>query len=396
MKITKATFYLHETEPQVRQVRYADRGGIDKVPPGLSGLFTHCEGIGPEPDLHIEYATEGPVPMYGLQLRLHTDGPLDAYADWGSGYSASELEWNAKLALARYMPMIVGVDAFDREYIWKRMWYAQRFFYTGRQPLDTIDRMLWDLASRHARQPIYKLLGGARESVPAYGLIGGRTIDAIVESAMDKRAQGFIGGKDHWYRGVEGNAEMVRELRAAMGDDFLLLHDPVESYTCEEAIRISRILEKYNYEWIEEPLQDYDILGLQTLCKAVDLPVLALEWIGAIGGQPFNAAPYVALGATDIVRQRGIGITGQLKVAQMAESMGVPVHGGDPHVILGVANDPLFEAFMGLQPEPPKEEQDCRGQLVVGDGVARIAWSDRPVVEPDWDEVARTALMVIE
>ena len=36
MKITKATFYLHETEPQVRQVRYADRGGIDKVPPGLS------------------------------------------------------------------------------------------------------------------------------------------------------------------------------------------------------------------------------------------------------------------------------------------------------------------------------------------------------------------------
>ena len=124
--------------------------------------------------------------------------------------------------------------------------------------------------------------------------------------------------------------------------------------------------------------------------------LLALEWIGAIGGQPFNAAPYVALGATDIVRQRGIGITGQLKVAQMAESMGVPVHGGDPHVILGVANDPLFEAFMGLQPEPPKEEQDCRGQLVVGDGVARIAWSDRPVVEPDWDEVARTAMMVIE
>ena len=76
----------------------------------------------------------------------------------------------------------------------------------------------------------------------------------------------------------------------------------------------------------------------------MDLSVLALEWIGAIGGQPFNAAPYVALGATDIVRQRGIGLTGQLKVAQMSETMGVPVHGGDPHVILAVAHDPLFEA----------------------------------------------------
>ena len=71
VKITKATFYLSETEPQVRQVRYADRGGIDKVPPGLSGLFTHCEGIGPEPDLHIEYTTDEPVPMYRLLLRLH-------------------------------------------------------------------------------------------------------------------------------------------------------------------------------------------------------------------------------------------------------------------------------------------------------------------------------------
>ena len=29
MKITKATFYLTETEPQLRQVRYADRGGMD-------------------------------------------------------------------------------------------------------------------------------------------------------------------------------------------------------------------------------------------------------------------------------------------------------------------------------------------------------------------------------
>ncbi|MDA0700126.1 MAG: hypothetical protein O3A02_02810 [bacterium] len=394
MKITKATFYLHQAEPQLRQVRYADRAGIDKVPPGLSGLFTHTENVGP--DLGIEFTGEAPAPRYRLQLRLHTDGPLDAYADWSSGFSATELEWEAKLQLTRLIPLVVGVDAFDREYVWQRLWYAQRFFYTGRQPLDTIDRMLWDLASRHARQPVYKLLGGARESVPAYGLIGGRTIDDIVASCAAKREEGFIGGKDHWYRGVEGNTEMARELRAAMGDDFILLHDPVESYTCEEAIRIGRQLEKYDYGWIEEPLQDYDILGLQTLCKALDLPVLALEWIGAIGGQPFNAAPYVALGATDIVRQRGIGITGQLKVAQMAESMGVPVHGGDPHVILGVHNDPLFEAFMGLQPEPPADELDCRGRLVVSDGVARIAWSERSVTEPDWDEATRSALMVIE
>ena len=395
MQITKATFYLHEAEPQLRQVSFSNRGSIQKVRPGLSGLFSHAAGMGWKDDRQIDFRAAAPAPTYRLQLRLHTDGDLDAYADWGSGFSADELEWEAKKVLATLAPLVVGVDAFDREYVWQRLWYAQRFFYTGRQPLDTIDRMLWDLAGRHARQPVYRLLGGARDSVPAYANFGGATIDDLVADCLRAKGQGFAGGKDHSYRGVEENAQMARELRAAVGDDFILLHDPVESYTCEEAIRIGRHLETCNYGWIEEPLQDYDILGLQTLCRALDLPVLALEWIGAIGGQPFNAAPYVALQATDIVRQRGIGITGQLKVAQMAESMGVPVHGGDPHVILAIANDPLFEAFMGGRPAPPDDELDCRGCLVVEDGTMRIAWSKKPVVEPDWDAVARSAAMVI-
>ena len=395
MQITKATFYLHEADPQIRQVSFSNRGSIQKVQPGLSGLFSHSGGMGWKDDLQIDFRTEAPIPTYRLQLRLHTDSNLDAYTDWGSGFSANELEWEAKKVLATLTPLVVGVDVFDREYIWQRLWYAQRFFYTGRQPLETIDRMLWDLASRHARQPIYRLLGGARDSVPAYANFGGATIGDLVAGCLRLRDQGFIGGKDHSYRGVEENAQMARELRAALGDDFILLHDPVESYTCEEAIRIGRHLEACNYGWIEEPLQDYDILGLQTVCRALDLPVLALEWIGAIGGQPFNAAPYVALQATDIVRQRGIGITGQMKVAQMAESMGLPVHGGDPHVILAIANDPLFEA-MGLRPPPDDDELDCRGCLVVDQGVMRIAWSDRPVVEPDWDEVGHSARMIIE
>lgn len=396
MKITKATFYLHEAGSQLRQARFADRGSMQKVRPGLSGLFSHAQGMGSTEVLPITFESDAPVPTYRLQLRLHTDGDLDAYADWATGFSPGELEWEAKQTLASLTHLVIGVDAFDREYIWQRLWYAQRFFYTGRQPLDTIDRMLWDLAGRHARQPVYRLLGAARERVPAYANFGGTTLDDMVASCLKVQERGFVGGKDHSYRGVQENAQMARELRAALGDDFILLHDPVESYTCEEAIRIGRVLEECNYGWIEEPLQDYDLFGLQTLCKALDLPVLALEWIGAIGGQPFNAAPYVALQATDIVRQRGIGITGQLKVAQMAESMGVPVHGGDPHVVLAVDNDPLFEAFMGEQPTPSDDALDCRGQLVVEDGYMRVAWSDRPVAEPDWDEAARTATLVID
>lgn len=172
-----------------------------------------------------------------------------------------------------------------------------------------------------------------------------------------------------------------------LGDDFMLFHDPVESYTYEDAVRVGRAMERLGYEWIEEPLQDYDLMGLKKLCATLDLPVLALEWIGAIGGQPYNTAPYLAMQAADIVRQRGIGITGQVKQPQLAESFGVPVHGGDPHVILASGNDPVFEAYMGLQPRPGEADLTYLGVLVVEDGYMSVAWADRRPPETDWDAV---------
>ena len=48
--------------------------------------------------------------------------------------------------------------------------------------------------------------------------------------------------------------------------------------------------------------------------------------------------------AVDIVRQRGKDITAMMKVVHLAESFGVNVHGGDPHVVLATKNDPVFEA----------------------------------------------------
>ncbi|MXX03281.1 MAG: hypothetical protein F4X08_10280 [Gemmatimonadetes bacterium] len=396
MQIRDVKCYVLKDEPEIRRESSADRGSMAPVPPGISGLFTHDQGFGAgEPDGYT-FTGEGPEPKYRLVIRLVTDGDLDAYADYGTGFDPRELEWQGRQFLARYAHMLIGVDAFYREYVWQRFWMAQRFMYTGRGLLDTIDRMLWDLASRSAGLPIYKLLGACRESVPAYCNVGGRTIDDLVAHAVQRvEGEGFIGCKDHSYRGVKANGEMAVKLREALGDEIMLFHDPVESYTYEEAVKIGRIMEKCRYRWIEEPLQDYDILGLKKLCATLDLPVLTLEWIGAIGGQPYNTAPYLAMQAADIVRQRGIGITGQIKQAQLAESFGVEVHGGDPHVILAIGNDPVFEAFMGLQPRPPEEELDCRGTLVVEDGAMSIAWSDRPAPEPDWDETARSAVAVI-
>ena len=45
MLIKELKFYIEAGEPATRQETNRDRGTIMKVPPGLSGLFTHAEGV---------------------------------------------------------------------------------------------------------------------------------------------------------------------------------------------------------------------------------------------------------------------------------------------------------------------------------------------------------------
>lgn len=397
MLIRDVKFYILDGPPRSRQVTSKGRGTIEKVPPGLSGLFTHSLGFrGQGPDEMIEYTDETLRPTYSSLLRLVTDGGIDAFTNFGSGFHRDDLEWEARGFKMTIAPVLIGVDALDREYIWQRLWYAQRFFYTGRGIVDRIDNMLWDLAGRHARLPLYKLLGGCREKVPAYRNIGGSTVDELVADAVRAKEEGFKGCKDHSYRGVKGNIELAKELRAGVGDDFLLLHDPVESYTYDEAVKVGRVLERLNYVWMEEPLQDFDLIGLKKLCDTLDLPILAMEWVGSIGGQPYNASAFLALQATDIVRQRGVGITGQMKLAHLAEGFGAEVHGGNPHVILAIPNDPLFEAPFGkIPPRPAVDQLTFQGSTVVENGYMSIAWGDHPAEEPNWDEIEKRALAVI-
>ena len=396
MKIKDVRIYIKPGTPKQRSV--SNRGGMELVPPGRSGRFTHASGFGPPSELPegwleaCQDSTE--YPTFDATLRLVTDGPLHPYTSFGSDFHEEDLVDQAQQFKINIGSLLLGVDAFDREFVWQRLWHTQRFYYTGRAVLDMVDRMLWDLASRHARQPVYRLLGASREKVPAYRNYRGNTIDELVANAVKVKEDGYFGAKDHSYRGVQGNSDMARELRSALGDDFILLHDPVWSYTYNEAVKIGRVLESYNYTWIEEPLQDYDMLGIKKLCDTLDLPVLALEWIGHLGGQPYQTSAFLALQAVDIARQRGVGITGQIKQAQLAEAFGVDVHGGDPHAILAVANDPLFE-FGGQGPRPKDEDLDCRGTAFIEDGYMGIAWNERVPEEPNWDEMERDSVRVV-
>src|SRR5208337_2456168 len=68
-------------------------------------------------------------------------------------------------------PLVVGEDPLDHERLGSKVyWGLQSIGRRGlvAQAYSAVDLALWDIKGKAAGLPLYKLLGGARESTPAY------------------------------------------------------------------------------------------------------------------------------------------------------------------------------------------------------------------------------------
>ena len=244
-------------------------------------------------------------------------------------------------------PMLIGEDPFYRERIWQKLKERQRL-YLGTlydRMLSVVDLALWDLAGRALNQPVYRLLGGSRDQVPAYAstmcgddLAGGLdTPKAYAEFALKCKARGYTAFKLHtWQPPVPGAPDVKRDVaacaavREAVGDDMVLMLDPFHYYSREEALYLGRELEGLDYYWLEEPMDEHSTSSYVWLTDQLSIPVVGPE---TAEGKMHTRAEWIVRGASDISRG-GVGdvggITPLVKVAHLCESFGVrmEVHGG--------------------------------------------------------------------
>lgn len=327
-------------------------------------------------------------------LRIRTDDGIEGLAN-GCG------EECARFVRDVYGPELVGRDPLDREEIWQRLMHLERFRYPPANVYRAVvDNALWDLAGKKAGMPVWKMLGGYRDRIPCYRSGGNlETAAAYVEDALRVQAQGFKGYKDHCYRGPKVMIEVARAVREAVGPGFHLMHDAVQTYDYNEAVRVGRELERQAYTWFEEPLRDFDYLGLRKLCATLAIPIAATEYLP---GSLYSTAQVLALGAADIVRAsspwRG-GLTDHIKIAQLAEAFGVNLEITSLGGCWGFVHANLYGAIKNTtfheNNSPLDTDPIVTNPLVVEDGV--LAMPTRPGLgfELDWDLVARGTERVV-
>ena len=245
-----------------------------------------------------------------------------------------------------FKPALLGEDPMMREKLWQRLRHWQRAHrdLTDRE-MGVIDMALWDLAGAAADLPVYKLLGGYRDKVLAYastmcgdedpgGLSSPEDYARFAEWCMQRGYKAF---KLHtwmppieWAPDPKMDVKACAAVREAVRPDILLMLDAYHFYSREQAYYIGRELEKLNYYWFEEPMDEHSISSYAWLAQQLDIPVIGPE---TAEGKMFTRAEWMARDAADISRG-GVGdvggITPLMKIVHLAESFGVAmeVHGG--------------------------------------------------------------------
>lgn len=172
------------------------------------------------------------------------------------------------------VPSIMGASALEREAVNERLLRHSddpRF-----RAESLIDIALWDMAAKAADLPLFRLLGGANDRMPAYASTP--VFDAIedyVSFLGELKARGYRAAKLHTRCDPDWDLEMVAAVDAAHGRDMRFMLDVEQRYTLSDAIRVGKALAQRDYLWFEAPLPDPDIDGYAELRRAVDVPVIA-------------------------------------------------------------------------------------------------------------------------
>lgn len=296
--------------------------------------------------------------------KIITDEGAEGYYFGGRGHGdhGGLSEEQQALLQGRLKSLVVGQDPFDRERFWHWMWVAK----IEESLLSVLDLALWDLQARTFGIPVYKLLGGCRDRVKAYGSTFPNMgmPDVYADHAAACKEQGYTHYKIHPYyfwdpvtgkpdpgrpSHIEYDIEVCQAVREKVGDEMVLSFDPWGTYcNYEEAIRVGRELERLNFYWYEHPMPEYRVAAYEKLCQELSIPILSPE---VAVGSLYTRADWISRKASDMSRidvGRG-GITGVKKMVSVCEAYGVKceIHmsGFGNLQILGATSEDICEYY---------------------------------------------------
>lgn len=287
---------------------------------------------------HYDAIQQLGVDRGGVVLRIHTDSGVTGWAYSSFGRLAGGPDTVRTILEKECAPLLIGQDPAMTRKIRADLWRA--LDYHGVQgvthfAVSAVDIALWDIVAKSLGMPVYRLLGPARDRIPAYGMVGWyydndddlSEYRRAVESAFE---EGFRAVKIKTGRGsIDDDVRRVRAALDLAGKDRRVLVDANQALNTNEAIRRGRVYQEMGCFWYEEPLPPWQKDGYAELAAALDIRI-------ATGENEYTKYSFLELmqrKAADVLQpdnRRAGGVTEWMEIAALADAFGLEIasHGG--------------------------------------------------------------------
>lgn len=302
-------------------------------------------------------------------LEIETDDGLKGHA-----FSAYPLRFSVSDFINREArDVIAGMDPLRPEAVRSALyWKLSNKLHLGTWSCaaSLVDIALWDIRGKALNQPIWKLLGGAREKCPIYVTFGLPRYSRaeLVEVAKGLIAEGHTQLKmaiasganpaAHMYgeptdEDILEDAARIRHVRDALGDGVTLMIDANKNAKLTQAIRLAKLVEPCQLAWFEDPVLQADPRLMAQLRRETTIPIAA----GSTGTFDISHLREYFLNESIDIAQPNVrdigGFTGALRAAGLAQAFNIQLEmgGNFPHLNMhlhaGVPNGGRVEFHLG-------------------------------------------------
>ena len=207
-------------------------------------------------------------------VEVETD---EGVTGWGECFCPGNIAFANKGIVEKVIqPIVLGMQALDRDVIWHKVYNLMRDHGQKGMPLQAlsgVDIALWDIAGKAANLPLYKMIGGAhRDKVEVYGygmMLRPENINSLIsrfkEESAEIKEMGFKALKMKVGVGPKDDIKLIEAVREGIGDNFRFMVDANHGYTTHDALYVGRAMEEFSPYWFEEPVAPEDLDGYREL-----------------------------------------------------------------------------------------------------------------------------------
>src|SRR5215212_1088601 len=211
----------------------------------------------------------------GLLVQIHTDEGLVGIGE-APGPTLPTIQTIIEAELTQFL---VGQDPLRVEWLVHRLEeFTRNWSRIGAYAIAGIEIALLDLKGKVLGVPVAELLGGfCRDRVAVVGYLFIDSPEANAAKAAAFVEAGYTELKLKVGRDFEQDHDTLAAIRDRVGGDVKIRVDANMIWSVPAAIKWIRGLERFDLQYVEQPVPDFDVRGLAQVRRSVAVPIAADE-----------------------------------------------------------------------------------------------------------------------